>query len=145
MGKKVGNWSRRYNRLSQAEWEAVTLRPSHSIGSVPSVSERKLNYEITARFDDGLYKIVNDEWVLVQRYHKPKTVDLRHAFAFIAPENTKMEPKMTRFKRFMAVFAKFFNLCTLAAVLLICLFAIGMYLDEFFGIGSAIVAWIETV
>lgn len=122
------------------------------------MSERELNYEITARFDDGLYKIVNDKWVLVQRYYKPKTVDLRHAFAFIAPENTKMEPKMTRFKRFMAVFAKFFTLCTLAAVLLIGLFAIGMYFDEFFGslagfvfmcvsilgIGSAIVAWIET-
>ena len=119
---------------------------------------RKIDYDITAQFDDGLYKIVNDEWVLIQRHHKPKTVDLRHAFAFVASETYQKDAKMDRFKRFLPIFAKFFASCVACSVLFAGVLVGGAYLDEVFGFpagliavvvslfggASALIAWVES-
>jgi len=62
-----------------------------------------LRYEVTAKFDDGLYRIENDEWVAIERWHRPKIVDPRTAFSLCpleTPEIDQKEDKMDRFKRF---------------------------------------------
>ena len=110
------------------------------------MNDSTLKYDVTARFDDGIYKIVNNEWVAIERWHpKPKTVDLRHGFALITTEDTKMEPKMTHFQRFLPIFAYIYGGFSLGIAIIMGVAAGADYIRQLFGLTAALVAVFITI
>jgi len=103
-----------------------------------------LRYVVTAKFDDGLYRIENDEWVAIERWYRPKIVDPRTAFSLCPLETHKIvqkEHKMDRFKRFLGKFALYFGAYVLISAVGIGISAGAAYLNSVFGpVAGVIVA-----
>jgi hypothetical protein len=103
-----------------------------------------VTYEVTAKFDDGLYRIVDNEWVASERWYRPKTVDFRSAFSLCpleTPEIVQKEHKMDRFKRFLSKFALYFGAYVIMSAVLVGVSAATTYLNSVFGpVAGVIVA-----
>lgn len=56
-------------------------------------AEHKMTYEVTAKFDDGLYKIVDGQWVAIERWApRSKTIDYRADPFGLAESKIEGEP-----------------------------------------------------
>jgi len=107
-----------------------------------------LSYVVTAKFDDGLYRIENDEWVAIERWYRPKIVDPRTAFSLGPLETHKIdqkEHKMDLFKRFLPVFTTVFGGVTLGILVMVGIFAGTLRIQAAFGTNAAIVAMFITI